>query len=80
MKDRLIWLEAKEGVGEETTWLIRADGKVLYRDYLIPWLGYRGSVLQDTIIKGNWVKGYAGSFELVLTNACGSIMISEQNT
>ena len=39
-----------------------ADGKVLYRDYLIPWLGYRGSVLQDAIAKGNWVKGYAGSF------------------
>ena len=39
-----------------------ADGKVLYRDYLISWLGYCGSVLPDAIIKGNWVKRYTGSF------------------
>lgn len=44
MKARLVWLEAKEGVEEETTcWIL-----VLMERFCI--------------IKGNWVKGYTGSF------------------
>ena len=61
-KARLVWLEAKEGVGEETTCWILA----LMERFCIVIISYpgwdSGSVLQDAIFKGNCVKGYTGSF------------------
>lgn len=80
MKARLVWLEAKEGVGRR-----QLAGSSCWRKGSISWLSHILAGILWFSFAGCYYqrkmgKRVTGSFWIVLTNACGSTTISEPNT